>query len=299
MSFSHDVKIELSQITELKECCVHAQAYAMALFGRCFATYDICIQSDYSEVAQCYCDFIRRACGVTPALTVSDAGKNLVEVERAEDRKAIFDIFGQAGSGGMRINRANISDDCCASAFVRGAFLVCGTVTAPNKDYHLEFAIPYLNICRDLIKLLEEYDFRPKMVVRKGVRVIYFKDSESIEDILTFMGAANSSLEIMGVKMYKDMRNNINRKTNFETANITRTVDAAMQQVEAIRKIERCRGLDSLPEQLRKVAIIRRDNPEMSLREIGETIDEPISRSGINHRLRRIVEIAQEINEEA
>lgn len=298
MSFSHDVKIELSQMTELESCCVHAQAYAMALFGRCFSIHDICIQSDYTEVAQCYHDFVGRACGIVPRITVSEAGKNLVEVVRPEERKRVFEVFGQAESGGMRINRANISDDCCASAFVRGAFLVCGTVTAPDKDYHLEFAVPYLNICKDLMKLLEEYDFRPKMVVRKGVRVIYFKDSESIEDMLTFMGAANSSLEIMGVKMYKDMRNNINRKTNFETANITRTVDAAMQQVEAIRKIERCRGLDSLPEQLRKVALIRRDNPEMSLREIGETIDEPISRSGINHRLRRIVEIAQEIKEE-
>lgn len=297
MSFSHDVKIELSKLTELEECCVIAQAYGMVLFGRCFSTFDICIQSDYSEVAQCYQSFIQRACGVTPKLTVSEAGKQLVEVENKADRLKIFETFGQAESGALRINRANIADDCCASAFVRGAFLSCGTVTAPDKDYHLEFAVPYLNICKDLMKLLEEYDFRPKMVVRKGVRVIYFKDSESIEDILTFMGAANSSLEIMGVKMYKDMRNNINRKTNFETANITRTVDAAMQQVEAIRKIERCRGLDSLPEQLRKVALIRRDNPEMSLREIGEVIDEPISRSGINHRLRRIVEIAQEIKE--
>lgn len=297
MSFSHEVKIELSKITEVEECCVLAQAYAMALFGRSFSVYEISLQSDYSEVAQCYCDFIERACGVTPKLTVSEAGKKLISVDDRADRKKIFEAFSQPESGAMRINRANIFDDCCASAFVRGAFLVCGTVTAPDKDYHLEFAVPYLNVCKDLMKLLEEYDFRPKMVVRKGVRVIYFKDSESIEDMLTFMGAANSSLEIMGVKMYKDMRNNINRKTNFETANITRTVDAAMQQVEAIRKIERYRGLDSLPEQLRKVALIRRDNPEMSLREIGEVIDEPISRSGINHRLRRIVEIAQEIKE--
>lgn len=297
MSFSHEVKIELSKITEVEDCCVLAQAYAMALFGRSFSVYEICLQSDYSEVAQCYCDFIERACGVTPKLTVSEAGKKLISVDDRGDRKKIFEAFSQPESGAMRINRANIFDDCCASAFVRGAFLVCGTVTAPDKDYHLEFAVPYLNVCKDLMKLLEEYDFRPKMVVRKGVRVIYFKDSESIEDMLTFMGAANSSLEIMGVKMYKDMRNNINRKTNFETANITRTVDAAMQQVEAIRKIERFRGLDSLPEQLRKVALIRRDNPEMSLREIGEVIDEPISRSGINHRLRRIVEIAREIKE--
>ncbi len=298
MSFSHNVKKELSEITGMNLCCVHAQAYALALFGRSFSVREICIQTDYDEVAQCYCSMIREACGVEPKINISDAGKYLVHVEKSEDRKKIIEVFGHSHGGALRINRANLSEDCCAGAFVRGAFLACGTVTSPDKDYHFEFAVPYLNICRDLMKLLEEYDFKPKMVTRKGVRVIYFKDSESIEDILTFMGAANSSLEMMGVKMYKDMRNNINRKTNFETANITRTVDAAMQQIEAIRKIERCRGLNSLPEQLRKIAIIRRDNPEMSLREIGEVIDDPISRSGVNHRLRRIVEIAAEIQED-
>lgn len=298
MSFSHEVKKELARIPDQEECCIHAQAYALALFGRCFSIQDICMQSDYQEVAQCYRDFILRATGVEPEVHISDAGKYQVEIPDPEQRRRVFEAFGQAESGALRINRGNIAGDCCACAFVRGAFLACGTVTSPDRDYHFEFAVPYLNICRDLMKLLEEYDFRPKMVVRKGVRVIYFKDSESIEDMLTFMGAANCSLEMMGVKMYKDMRNNINRKTNFETANITRTVDAAMQQVEAIRKIERYRGMDSLPEQLRKVAVIRRDNPEMSLREIGEVIDEPISRSGINHRLRKIVEIAQEISEE-
>ncbi len=278
---------------------MRAQAYALALFGRSFSAREMCIQTDYAEVAECYRSMIADVCGVEVKVNVSDAGKYLVEVEREEDRRQVIDEFGHSHGGALRINRANLSGDCCAGAFVRGAFLACGTVTAPDKDYHFEFAIPYLNISRDLMKLLEEYDFRPKMVTRKGVRVVYFKDSESIEDILTFMGAANASLEIMGVKMYKDMRNNINRKTNFETANITRTVDAAMQQIEAIRKIERCRGLNSLPDQLRKIAVIRRDNPEMSLREIGEIIDDPISRSGVNHRLRRIVEIAAEIPEDS
>lgn len=299
MSFSHNVKKELAALTGQEPCCVRAQAYALALFGRSFSAREMCIQTDYAEVAECYRSMIADVCGVEVKVNVSDAGKYLVEVEREEDRRQVIDEFGHSHGGALRINRANLSGDCCAGAFVRGAFLACGTVTAPDKDYHFEFAIPYLNISRDLMKLLEEYDFRPKMVTRKGVRVVYFKDSESIEDILTFMGAANASLEIMGVKMYKDMRNNINRKTNFETANITRTVDAAMQQIEAIRKIERCRGLNSLPDQLRKIAVIRRDNPEMSLREIGEIIDDPISRSGVNHRLRRIVEIAAEIPEDS
>lgn len=140
--------------------------------------------------------------------------------------------------------------------------------------------------------------FEPKSTQRKGYNVLYTKDSESVEDLLTFMGATNSSLKLMSVKMLKDVRNNVNRKLNFETANISRTVAASLQQVEAIAKIRRTRGIESLPEDLQELAVLREENPEMSLRELGENLSVPISRSGVNHRLERIMEFARYISQE-
>ena len=155
------------------------------------------------------------------------------------------------------------------AALLRGAFLACGTLTDPEKDYHLEFVVPYRYISRDLAKLLHEWNLAPKQLERKGSHVVYCKDSERIEEILTLMGAQNAALELMGIKMYKDMRNNINRKINFETANISRTANAAAEQVYAIETILEHAGLESLPEELKEIALLRLENPEMSLRELG------------------------------
>ena len=135
----------------------------------------------------------------------------------------------------------------------------------------------------------------PKVITRSSNYVIYFKDSEAIEDILTVMGAVNSCLELMGVKMYKDVRNNVNRKLNFESANLDKTVYAAAKQVEAILHIKNTVGFSYLTEELREVAELRLENPEMSLRELGGSLREPISRSGVNHRLNKLCSIAAAI----
>ena len=195
----------------------------------------------------------------------------------------------------LRINRANLSDDCCFGAFIRGAFFSCGTVTSPEKNYHLEFVVPHLKLSLDMIKLLDEVKLNPKHIVRNGNHIVYFKDSESIEDLLTLMGATNASLELMGIKMQKNMINSVNRKVNFEVANLSRTVEASIQQINAINLIDNNVGLGHLPAALRDVAFLRRDNPEISLKELGELVSPSISRSGVNHRLKRIVEIAEEL----
>lgn len=133
------------------------------------------------------------------------------------------------------------------------------------------------------------------MISRKGDFVVYLKGSEQIADLLTYLGAQQASMELIQVKMLKEVRNYVNRTTNFTTANIGKTASAAAQHIRAIQKIERKMGLEGLPEDLRELAQLRLDNPEMSLRELGESLSEPISRSGVNHRLRRILEIAEDI----
>ena len=242
---------------------------------------------------------MQTVCGVNPEFTKSDAGKYKVEVVDEIDRVKVLETFGyEKKLGGLRLNWANFSDECCKTAFLSGAFLACGTVNDPNKRYHLEFVVPYLNLSRDLKLFINDYDqlsVEPKSVTRNSNYVIYIKDSESIEEVLTVVGAFNSSLEIMGVKMYIDVRNNVNRKLNFENANFDKTLDAATKQIDAIKHIKNTVGLSYLTDDLREIAELRYENPEMSLRELGSNLSVPISRSGVNHRLSKICSIAKTI----
>lgn len=299
MSFSADVKNELLLIESENECCMHAFAYGMMLFSRAFSYYDISLLTEHGGVAEKYCELMIKVCGVTPQIIKSEAGKYKIEVLKKEDRLKVLETFGyDKKTGTSRLNWGNMTDECCKTAFLRGAFLTCGTVNDPNKNYHLEFVVPYLNLSKDLKVFINDYDelnVVPKSITRNSNYVIYFKDSESIEDLLTVMGAHNSSLELMGVKMYKDMRNNVNRKLNFENANLDKTIDAASKQINAILHIKKTVGLSYLSDDLKEIAEIRLENPDMSLRELCESLSTPITRSGVNHRLNKICSIAAQI----
>ncbi len=299
MSFSADVKNEILSVEIENNCCVHAFAYGMMLFSRAFSYYDMSILTEHSGVAEKYCELLKVVCGVRPKFIKSDAGKFKVEVTTPAERLKVLETFGyDKKSGASRLNWANFTDECCKNAFLKGVFLTCGTINDPNKSYHLEFVVPYLNLSRDLKRFIDDFEelsVEPKSITRNSNYVIYFKDSESIEDIITTMGAFNSSLEIMGVKMYKDMRNNVNRKLNFENANLDKTLDASAKQVKAISHIKNTVGLSFLSDDLREVAKLRYENPDMSLRELGSMLSTPITRSGVNHRLAKICSIAKQI----
>ena len=264
MSFSADVKNELLSIEPENECCMHALAYGMMLFSRAFSYYDMSLLTEHGGIAEKYCELMKKVCGVTPELAKSEAGKYKIEVLTKEDRLKVLKTFGyDKKSGTSRLNWGNMTDECCKTAFLRGAFLTCGTVNDPNKNYHFEFVVPYLNLSKDLKVFINDYDelnVVPKSITRNSNYVIYFKDSESIEDLLTVMGAHNSSLELMGVKIYKDMRNNVNRKLNFENANLDKTIDAAGKQINAILHIKNTVGLSYLSDDLQEIAEIRLEN---------------------------------------
>lgn len=182
--------------------------------------------------------------------------------------------------------------------FLRGVFLACGIVADPNKEYHLEIAVNDDEKCEQIFTLTKQIGMKLKKSARKGQVFLYTKESESISDFLTFIGAMISSMEIMNVKIYKDIRNNVNRAVNCEAANIEKTVAAGRKQIEDINYIIMKKGIQALPEELREVARIRCNNIEMSLREIGELVEPKISRSGVNHRLRRISDIAENLRKE-
>lgn len=298
MSFSSDIKNELAALPNETACCDVAQAYGMAEFGRSFSQAGVSWQTEHEEAAKRYAELLKSVCGVIPQMICPSADKTgMYTVSVAEsERTTVLERFGHSGSEvTLRLNRAVLDCEACAAAFLRGVFLACGAITNPQVDYHLEFSVPYLNLSRDLTALLGEMGFRARTVRRKGNYVIYFKESEQIEDCLTLMGAMNASLELMNVKIIKSIRNNVNRAANCESANLDKTVAAALVQAEAVRKIESRLGLDALPEELRALCRLRLDNPDLSLRELGEQLEPPISRSGVNHRFKRILEIAEEL----
>ena len=298
MSFSSSVKKELASYEVLSSCCTHAQAYGLVLFAH-FSSFDVSITTENEDVSSLYVSTLSSVCKVDPVCDSQNEQKKYnYYVKSAAQRREVLNTFGHSEKEiTLRINRANIQDDCCRSAFLRGVFIACGTVTDPSKNYHLEFVVSHKKLCSDLITFLGECGFNPKYVIRKGYHIVYFKESESIEDILTFMGATESSLFLMGIKMEKDVKNRVNRRVNFEMSNLNKTINAAHRQVEDIRFIEKTRGLSSLPENLREIAQLRLDNPEISLTELGEMLSVPISRSGVNHRLARLSEIARQIKE--
>ncbi|MCL2633600.1 MAG: DNA-binding protein WhiA [Oscillospiraceae bacterium] len=186
-------------------------------------------------------------------------------------------------------------DDEIAGLFFRGVFISCGSVTDPKKEYHLELAPPNSGKCTELLEFMSERGISMKKSSRKGQMFLYSKDSEQIEDFLTYIGAIRHSMKIMNVKIYKEVRNNVNRAVNCEAANIGKTARAAGRQLDDIEYIFRVKGMEFLPKELREVAIIRRDNIDLPLKEIGERLDPQISKSGVYHRLRRITEIADEL----
>ena len=299
MSFSANVKNEILSAEIENDCCRHAFAYGMMLFSRAFSSYDMSILTENSGVAERYFELTKNVCGVSPQIIKTEAGKFKVEITEIDERLKVLETFGyDKKNNALRLNWSNFSDECCKNAFLKGVFLTCGTINDPNKNYHMEFVVPYLNLSRDLKLFINDYDqlsVEPKSIVRNSNHVIYFKDSEAIEDLLTVMGAVNSSLEIMGVKMYKDMRNNVNRKLNFENANLDKTLGASTKQIDAILHIKKTVGLSYLSDDLQELAELRLENPDMSLRELGSLLSAPISRSGVNHRLSKICSIAKQI----
>ncbi|MBQ6266735.1 MAG: DNA-binding protein WhiA [Clostridia bacterium] len=294
MSFSSNLKSELSKIEILSPCCKHAQVYGLVLFAH-FSKYNLSITTENPDVFDMYLQSIR-ACGVTPVINETGSKKLTAYVRSEEEKSRVFAQFGHTlTEPTLRLNRANLADECCTSAFLRGVFLSCGTVTDPERGYHLEFVVPYKRLSTDLMKLLNELELSPKSIVRKGNHIVYFKDSESIEDLLTFIGASDASLYVMNIKIEKDMKNKINRLINFEMSNLNKTLDASTEQIAAIEFIRAHGGISLLPEQLQELAILRLENSDASLSTLQSLLSEPISRSGINHRLARIVEFADRL----
>lgn len=297
MSFCADIKKEISASPLPHACCRHAFAYGLLQCAHAFSLDDMSIVTEHRAVAAAYAAVITAlyedVSFFEQTLPRKSGSYYTVHVADESDRRAILDSFGHSGTEmSLRLNRANIDCAYCAAAYLRGAFLACGAVTDPEADYHLELSIPLYKLSIDVLTLMEEADVAIKHIVRKGCHVLYLKDSEQIADLLALIGAQSGSLTLHQTIIMKDIRNAVNRRTNCESANLDKTVAAAADQLKALRHIEENGGLSQLPSELEELARLRLEHPEYSLRELSEALDPPLSRSGINHRLRRIVEFA-------
>lgn len=303
MSFSYSVKKELCSVMTDRDR-KYACFYGMLLFCRSFAADSIVFQTENELTSKLFCSLADDVLGVKGAVSVSETKKKndttlyVLSIAEESNREEIIYRYHISSSTLIhRIQRDNI-DNNSVFAFVAGAFLSCGSVAEPIKEYHLEFVVPYYNLMNDLLDLLVSLGINAKYTERKGTFVIYLKGSEDIEDLLTFMGASHATIDLMNVKILKDIRNKANRIANCDAANIERTLRASEKQIEDIEYIMRTEGLDSLTPELRNMAEVRLENPDVSLKELGEMLDKPVGRSGANHRLKKLSEIAEQIREE-
>lgn len=296
MSFSNKVREEIGNTINDKDkrfACL----YGILLFGRTLSREKICFQTESTTTADIFASLFRsvfhRDLRSRPHERRNGTVLSIFEIT---DRHLIDEVYSTYHlEAGIRTIDCNVMATNSLGVFTAGAFLACGSVNDPNKEYHLEFAVPEESLAGELMALLHDIGVTSKIVLRRGQYVVYIKGSESIEDTLTFIGAGQCTLELMNVKIYKDMRNKVNRIANCDNANIDKVVNAAMKQIDDILLIDRTLGLDAIDEDLREVAQLRLENSGMSLQEIGDNLSEPISRSGVNHRFKRLKKLADEI----
>lgn len=294
MSFSSDIKNEILLNRLFHTRYKKAHAYGLFLFCRHFSNDGILLSTENEEIAVLFSRFAGSVLGYTPEVQRGEKRSYTCAIDSSEDSSALVSYFEHTTG----INTGNLPGREEIGAFLAGVFLSCGSMTDPQKSYRLEFVTRSSQHCESLAEVLEQNIPGVKTTTRRGLYVAYYKECAQIEDMLTLIGASKSSLAMIDVEMIKEVRNRANRVTNCETANIDKTVGAAAGQIEDIRLVFAERGANFLPEGLRKAAELRLDNPELSLRELAEMMDEPISRSGMHHRLEKIASIAQEIREE-
>lgn len=296
MSFSQQVKKEIAQKQWQASCCATAACYGIACFGKYFDTRGVVLHTEKAYIGQ-WAKAMFQAAGIAGKVYVrGEKGGYEFAVKDPYEVEKMLVMFSHSGDEtALRLNRENILCSGCLSAFVGAAFLCCGVVPNPEKGYMLEFVSSRYLLMQDFELLLRDNGFAPKITTRKGANVLYFKASEQIEDLLTLMGAQKSALEIMNLKVYKDFRNKANRITNCETANIDKTVEANRTILNAIALLERRHAIDALPEPLQQAVALRRDNPALSLAELAQISEPPVTKSGLSHRYKKIREKAEEI----
>lgn len=314
MSFSSKVKEELSKdCNNPRHCCIAETAAIISMCGKViFDEKDrvrIEIHTENVTVARKYFTLLKKKYNINTDISIrhsSSLNKSrsyILSVNDDETARKILMTCRLMKPFGVIEEDFSISDsliiqrECCKRAFIRGAFLASGSVSDPVKTYHFEIVCLSEAKAKQLQMIMETFNINARVIKRRKYFVVYVKDSSQVVDLLNIMGAYNALMDMENVRIVKDMRNNVNRKVNCETANINKTVSAAVKQIEDIRFIQMSSAFDELPESLQEMAELRVRYPEATLAELGQLLDTPVGKSGVNHRLKKISLFADELRE--
>lgn len=297
MSFASETKNELCRAGLTKPCCIRAELYGILLFSNTFDSREFRVLTEHRGFLQRTEKLLRRAADLAPDERGGEEGGKLsLTVREPEKLAALRGLYGiePARSPAHHVNLGVLEEDCCRASFLRGAFLAGGSVTDPGKSYHLELITGHYSVSREVEALLREMDFRPGSLARSGNYVLYFKHSEAIEDLLTLLGAPQAALEIMSAKVEKEVLNGVNRRLNCDEANLDKTVEAAAKHLAAIRALTDSGRLETLSPKLREAAALRLEHPELNLSQLAALTDPPVTKSTLNYRLKKLMELAGE-----
>ena len=314
MSFSSRIKEELSRhMSSARHCQIAEIAAILSLCGRIQISgddhYSIKIHTENVTVARKCFTLLRKTFNIETDISIrrnAHLGKNRIYsvcVKQHEDALRVLKATkllsedGEIGENLSVVGNVVVQNLCCRRAFLRGAFLASGSISDPEKFYHFEITCASMGKAKQLQGLMASFGIDARIVLRKRYFVVYVKEGSQIVDLLNIMEAPVALMELENIRIVKEMRNTVNRKVNCETANINKTVSAAVKQMEDIRYICDTVGLESLPDNLKEMAKMRLERPEATLKELGEALEPPVGKSGVNHRLRKLSLIAQDIRE--
>ena len=299
VSFSAGAKAEVCRVLPAKECCALAECFGILLFCNSFNTEGIKIITESREFAMALPKLFKKAFNVSfdsfPSL--ASPGKLIFQISDEEKIEIIMEAFGFdiQDTLALHVNLPLLEEDCCRASFLRGAFLAGGSVTDPEKGYHMEITTTHQFVARETYALFHEVaGFYPKSAQRAGGQVLYLKNSDQIENFLAFLGAPVAAMGVMEAKLEKEINNKVNRRCNCDDANTSKVVEAAQEQMAAIRILKERGVMDKLPLKLSQAAAAREANPSASLSELAGMMDPPITKPAMNHRLKKLMELAKE-----
>ena len=297
MSFAGEIKADLCGQFVKKPCCRRALLLGILRASYLFLDREIRFHTRSCAVASLTAELLSELFGIAVTFSDTEAREGSYQIVLSgDDAGRIADCFPKTATG-FRGGVPEWDPKCsgCRTSYLRGVFLSCGTVTDPAVSYHLDMVLSEDEMAEEFGHFLEESGIEPKHTARKGLPVLYFKDSESIEDFLTVIGAKKGAFSVMNAKIVKDIRNNVNRVSNCEMANLGKTVDAAAVQYKAIRRLFDENRFTLLPAELQETARLRYEHPDLPLKDLAALHDPPLTKSGLNHRLRRIVDFVGNI----
>ena len=301
MSFSGQIKEELAQVISSPRHCQLAELAALVQFcGHIEEDGSLLVQSENPLVIRKCFTLLKKTFKIEAVAKSQMQTQNYRLFVTGEDAFRVLEALKICDTAGHLMMRhltdpVLIKNSCCKRAYLRGCYMAVGSMSDPYKSYHLELVCGLQAQAEQLLKILHDFSLDAKMIVRKKYHVVYMKEGENIADFLNITEAHKALMEFENTRIYKGMRNMVNRKVNCEAANITKTVNAATRQVEDIRLIREKMGLEGLPEPLRQMAYVRLENPQASLGELGKLLDPPVGKSGVNHRLRKLGELVKEL----